>query len=255
MLTARARTVWSGRFGVTGCDGAVAPAWLAGTAQAPIMGRAMPRHATSQDGADRPLFIPIAEAARLLGVSPTTVKRRIRAGTLEAEQLQRPQGFEYRVRVQVDGARDDAPPPTAPSLSEPATVHGTTHATTHDTTHARCFDELAASRQTIERQAEQLVSQAETIGYLRAEVAALSIPPQPQAAGGAPTLPDPAPEPPPPSEPFPWPIPPHPPLRGATILRLASSLRTYADIVRALAPWVLAVLAISGVVVLLGWPG
>ena len=130
----------------------------------------MPRHATSRDDADRPPFVSIADAARILHVSPTTIKRRIRAGTLEAEQLQRPQGFEYRVRVQTDGARDDAPPAAAPSASEATTAHGGVPATTHDTTHARCFDELAASRQTIERQAETIRAQAETLGRQSGEL-------------------------------------------------------------------------------------
>jgi hypothetical protein len=51
--------------------------------------------------------------------------------------------------------------------------------------------ELAASRQTIERQADQLVSQAETIGTLRAEVDALRASQQPQAASTAPEPMDP----------------------------------------------------------------
>lgn len=130
----------------------------------------MPRHATSRDDADRPPFVSIAEAARILHVSPTTIKRRIRAGTLEAEQLQRPQGFEYRVRVQLDGARDDAPPAAAPSVSKATTAHGPVPATTHDTTHARCFDELAAGRQTIERQAETIAGLREDRGRLAAEL-------------------------------------------------------------------------------------
>ena len=42
---------------------------------------------------DRSAFVSVAEAARRLGVSTATVKRRIRDGTLEAEPLSRPQGI------------------------------------------------------------------------------------------------------------------------------------------------------------------
>ena len=52
---------------------------------------------TSQDSSD---FVSVAEAARRLGISTSTVRRRIAAGALEAEQLQRAQGLEYRVRLQ-----------------------------------------------------------------------------------------------------------------------------------------------------------
>jgi excisionase family DNA binding protein len=58
------------------------------------MDRAMTAHHGADTAQDRADFITVAEAARRLGVSSTTVKRRIAAGTLEAEQLRRPQGFE-----------------------------------------------------------------------------------------------------------------------------------------------------------------
>src|SRR5947207_13212124 len=68
------------------------PGARAGTTQPPIMGHPM----TTQD---RPDFVSVAEAARILGISKSTVKRRIVAGQLDAEQLQRAQGLEYRVRI------------------------------------------------------------------------------------------------------------------------------------------------------------
>ena len=39
------------------------------------------------------------EAARLLGLSPTTVRRMVRAGTLQAERVLRPQGHTFVVLV------------------------------------------------------------------------------------------------------------------------------------------------------------
>src|SRR4051812_22356265 len=60
---------------------------------------------------DRPAFVSVAEAAKLLKVSTATVKRRIRDGSLEAEPMSRPQGIEYRVRLPRD---------VTPALTEPA---------------------------------------------------------------------------------------------------------------------------------------
>ena len=80
----------------------------------------MARPMTVQDRSD---FVSVAEAARRLGVSTATVKRRIAAGTLGAEQPQRPQGFEYRVRL----TRDVPAPSSERSDSEPvAPFSGTT---------------------------------------------------------------------------------------------------------------------------------
>src|SRR5215212_5157557 len=44
-------------------------------------------------------FVSVAEAATRLGISPTTVRERIRAGLLEAERVQRPQGSVFLVRL------------------------------------------------------------------------------------------------------------------------------------------------------------
>ena len=64
---------------------------------------------------------------------------------------------------------------------------------------------------------------------------ALTAPQQPQDGSGAPDPSEPPTEPSPPSEPFSWASPPHP-------------------TVRAQAPWLLGLLALVGVVALLGWP-
>src|SRR5215210_511892 len=46
-------------------------------------------------------FVSVAEAATRLGISPTTVRERIRAGLLEAERVQRPQGSVFLVKLAV----------------------------------------------------------------------------------------------------------------------------------------------------------
>jgi excisionase family DNA binding protein len=52
----------------------------------------------------RPDGVSVSEAARILRVSPGTVRRRIAEGTLKAERVIRPQGTAWRVHVP-----DDAP--------------------------------------------------------------------------------------------------------------------------------------------------
>lgn len=43
--------------------------------------------------------ISVEEAARVLGVSINTIRRRIKQGKLSAEQVARPQGYCYRVHL------------------------------------------------------------------------------------------------------------------------------------------------------------
>src|SRR4051812_25693082 len=58
-------------------------------------------------------WLPMAEAAKRLGVSADTVKRRIQRGELQAQREARPQGYRWIVELP-----DDAPPrdagPAAP---------------------------------------------------------------------------------------------------------------------------------------------
>jgi hypothetical protein len=53
-------------------------------------------------------LLTIADAAARLGISETEVRRRVKAGTLPAEQFERPQGVYYRVIFDVP----DDPPTT-----------------------------------------------------------------------------------------------------------------------------------------------
>lgn len=64
-----------------------------------------------------PALVPIAEAARRLGVSPDTIKRRIRAGELVAVREPRPQGFRWVVQLDdgvAAGVQTDSMHPSAP---------------------------------------------------------------------------------------------------------------------------------------------
>jgi excisionase family DNA binding protein len=196
---------------------------------------------------DHPDFVSVAEAARVLGVSKSTVKRRIAAGQLDAEQLCRAQGVEYRVRIQRDvpvPPRDDPGRPAERSDSErQAPSTGTTRGdpAAISAAVAPLLERLVVADAVIAGHTATIREQAETIGALRAElgtaharIAELEAP-----AGStltAPTAserPDPTPE---PLQPLPWPLPPQPN-------------------VRALAPWVLLAAILVAVVVVGWWPG
>lgn len=163
-----------------------------------------------------PAHVSAAHAARMYGRSEKTVRRWIAAGKLPAEKID----GSYLVDLD-DVARlagDVSAPPTAPvsatstdSVSAPgvdddvrtdegdvrpsqlaqAEAISTLVQTTVAAVLGPLVAELAASRQTIERQTDQLVGQAETIGQLRSENAALvaSTTPEPAPANIAPTVP------------------------------------------------------------------
>jgi hypothetical protein len=131
---------------------------------------------TVQDPPTTHRFAPMAEAVRILGLSATTIRRKIDAGELEAERVPRPQGVAWLVKVP-----NDLPPPT----TEPPGAHrhlpGTPQeppATPRDpplgtdlltVVVAPLLAEVAASRQAIERQVETIRDQAERLGYVTAE--------------------------------------------------------------------------------------
>lgn len=54
------------------------------------------------------MWMSISEAARALGISPDTVKRRMAAGQLLSKQEQRPQGYRWLVEVPDDAVGVDA---------------------------------------------------------------------------------------------------------------------------------------------------
>ncbi len=162
---------------------------------------------TAQDRSD---FVPVAEAARALGISTATVKRRIAAGTLEAEQLARPQGIEYRVRLGRDvlPPLSDVPGPFSERLSsEPVPLTPPLSVTSHELSAAitaavaplaarlivqdATIAEQVASIRELERENGRLGAEADALRATR-ETSHVSAPPEP--------VPD----------PFPVPVPPTP---------------------------------------------
>jgi excisionase family DNA binding protein len=105
--------------------------------------------------------LSVDEAARELGVSANTVRRWVRAGTLESERVPRPQGYTVRVHLpeQVPiSATSREVPGLAPTQDRAGAM-----AAYNERLLAPLVDELAATRR-------QLVDQAEEIGRLRAEL-------------------------------------------------------------------------------------
>jgi hypothetical protein len=124
--------------------------------------------------------VTVEQAAAILGVSITTVKRRIRAGSLRAEEARRPQGTVWLVYLpsEATGAATSGQGAasvvaTAPTSTPAADAMVSLIQTTIGTVLGPLVAELAASRQTNERQAGQIARQSETIGELRAENRAL----------------------------------------------------------------------------------
>lgn len=129
-------------------------------------------------------LVSIPDAARILRLSESSIRRLIKAGRLEAERVQRPQGYAWLVKVPAPstdppeqpprqvGASGATYPPEEPAPSTVAAqadaISGLVAATVGSLL-GPLVSELAASRQQNERQAEQLVTQAESIGRLTAE--------------------------------------------------------------------------------------
>jgi hypothetical protein len=198
---------------------------------APIMSD-QPDATSDQDAATTvaTASVTVEQAAAILGVSVTTVRRRIRAGSLRAEEARRPQGPVWLVYLPADATPATAERPSATSSA--ATAPTTTPAadamvsliqTTIGTVLGPLVGQLDAQRQTIERQAGEIAELREDRGRLTAEVEALKVSQAQQDAHPGPVAPIPA-----------------------TDARVPLTAR-----LRALAPWVFGVLMIIIVGVML----
>ncbi len=116
----------------------------------------------------QPATLP--EASRLLGVSESTVRRMVKAGRLEAERVLRPQGYVWMVMVPLRST-DPSAGSRQPSTSEGAhPPSGDALAMWTRSVLEPLVAELSLMRQANERQAQQLIGQAETIGRQGAEL-------------------------------------------------------------------------------------
>jgi len=123
----------------------------------------------------------LQEAATLLGIGVNTLRRHITAGQVRAERVQRPQGYVWRVYLDgrhpandlagdplIQEATGRLPQPPA-QLAQAEVLASLIQATLTPIV-APLVAEQAALRQTVERQAEQLVGQAERVGALIEQV-------------------------------------------------------------------------------------
>jgi excisionase family DNA binding protein len=139
----------------------------------------------STNGSAEPLHafhagLTIGQAASMLGVSPSTVRRWVRSGRLRSDQVAVGEGFEYRippesleavkgfanpcmeptVEASLDGSMDASAPPIVDASMERSAALAAYN--------AQLVAPLAA---VIERQSETIRGQAETIGGLTSQVA------------------------------------------------------------------------------------
>jgi excisionase family DNA binding protein len=179
--------------------------------------------------------VTVAEAASALGVTVVTIRRMIKRGQLEGERVIRPQGSAYLVKLPRDGTGDATS--TEQVAQDMSRTQGTAPApaaeamvsliqTTIATVLGPLVAELAASRQTNERQADRIAELERENGRLTERLESATPAHSPVAADLTPEVPE------------------------ATTDAPLAVWRSW----RGLAPWLLGlVLAIGAVVVLLAW--
>ena len=124
--------------------------------------------------------ITVEQAAAILGVSVTTVKRRIRAGTIRAERASRAQGAVWLVYLPAAATRAAKERPPAASVAATTAVTPTATAeamvsliqTTIGTVLGPLVGQLDAQRQTVERQAGRIAELEREVGTLTERLSA-----------------------------------------------------------------------------------
>jgi hypothetical protein len=174
--------------------------------------------------------VTIEQAAAILGLSTSTVRRRIRAGVLRVEEISRPQGIMRLVYLpdDVDPAVTQVSGVTGVAATTPVTGSGDAMIAYTQTLLVPLVEALERSEARGRDQAEQLGRLTERLDHVTAQLEALRAPSERPGAG----------------QQTPQPVEP----TLDTPVPLLARLRT-------LAPWALAVLAIVAVIVLLGIVG
>ena len=141
----------------------------------------------------------VLEAARILGVSPTTVRRMVRAGTLRAERVLRPQGHTFVVLVPTDSqpAASSSQQVSAEARTEvpPSEQFASLAAAILTPVLAPILAEMAAVRQSSERKDDIIRELERENGELHATVATLQAQTTATAAPGSTGSPEPSTEP------------------------------------------------------------
>lgn len=129
----------------------------------------------------------LQEAAVLLGISVNTLRRKLEAGQIQGERVSRPQGYAWRVHLTIqppsNGQRSqEAPQPATGTLQQPpalalqAEAMGNLVAPLIQQAIAPLVQELAAARQQVAGQAEQLGQLHADLRHAREELARLQAP-------------------------------------------------------------------------------
>ena len=146
------------------------PGARAGAWSAPMLAAVM---ADSSDGFQ---LVSVAEACRVLGLSDSTLRRLIRAGRLEAQKVERPQGHVWMVKVPAPTSTSSADPPFQlgaadghPPVAPAADAMVSLIQTTIGTVLGPLVGQLDAQRQTIERQADRVAELERELGRFAAE--------------------------------------------------------------------------------------
>jgi hypothetical protein len=108
------------------------------------------------------VLVSVIEAARSLGVSEETIKRRIRRGELNGQQQPRPQGYVWMV---------DIPEEVLASTSQ----HDTTTTHDDDTDHDTSSGEIRRLEEMVKLLQQQLNVYQEELEYRRREVQELHV--------------------------------------------------------------------------------
>jgi excisionase family DNA binding protein len=128
----------------------------------------------------------VADAAHILGVSESTIRRLVRTGKLEAERVERPQGHAWLVKVPV-AATDPSGTSQHLGATTPANQPGSPGLTAWTASVLEPLVlELRLSRETIAGQAERLGYVTAERDAARAELAAARASPSPVDAPTAP---------------------------------------------------------------------
>ena len=136
--------------------------------------------AVMADSSDSFQLVSVAEACRILNVSDSTLRRLLRAGRLEAQKVERPQGHVWLVKVPAPTGTSSEDPPNQlgatdghpPSTPAQAEAMVSLIQTTIGTILGPLVGQLDAQRQTIDRQADMIRAQAEQLGSLSTKLVA-----------------------------------------------------------------------------------
>ena len=116
-----------------------------------------------------PHRVPIPEAARVLGVSIPTVKRRLKRGELAGERERTPSGFKWLVLLPLaEGA--ESPPPESPGPPTGESPAAPRESPVSPLVTQRAQEMAAYTRQLLEPLHARLEAQAERIGRLEEQL-------------------------------------------------------------------------------------